>query len=198
MKSSDVARKNLNTLAAGLRSQLSSVLTTVGFLQSQVTMNESTPPDFTSYSKFLNSPSDDVDTSIVRDPQWDTSVEFTTSATGQVFYQAGGYLYISTFNFAWAEAGFGVEIYRGATLAPEDLVFVSPMGGGTLQISDADLTTQLTVMGHPHLVTLDPNTLYTARTYRRFSLGYRDIVGGSQWAGVGWQGSSLTITKKGK
>lgn len=189
---------NLNTAVVGLNNLLGPIITTVGFLEDQWAFSETTPPSVSSHSVTLNSSADDTGYAyFVFNPVHDALLNFTTSYTGRVGYQAGGFIGVKSTGYARAEATLGVRIYKGDIMSPEMVVFDGWNAGPAKRIQNNWISSIDAMSGQFHTVDLEPKTEYLMCTYRGFTFSY-DSVGGSQDAAAYWQGSSLFAVKIGK
>lgn len=122
----------------------------------------------------------------------DASRTFTTSSTGRVAVQAGGYLYLGAVNFATQHGFIGIEI-----LAADGVTQVRPPHSGDgnwCSIWGASNAALNASSGHRHEWDLDPNTTYTMRCRR----GYAVQAGNAgATATVAFQGTAISVTKIG-
>lgn len=198
LKESSLIARNLGTLIHGVRANLSSLTGVVGFLSDQTRSVETTPSTVTSVMAELTSPDDNQYIYYSFEPGRDAEVVFTTSGTGKIMYQAGGWLGADSYSYATAETTIGVRIYKGRDALPENSVLYAWNGGATIRLRNHNLSQTLAATGHLHSLTLEPRTEYVARTFRGWRFTYQTDVGGTQNATSFWQGASLSITKIGK
>lgn len=199
LSAAELMGKNLSTLVNGVRASLSSLSSAVGFLKEQTTIVETAPGAFSNFSTTLESASDNTYVYMNHNPLWDAVLEFTTSSSGKIIYQAGCSMVSWSNNYSHCETRVGVEIYKGnSDFSADNRVMYATSGGPILGTRAFWNQTQVAGMGHHHQITLAPNTLYTARTIRFARHSYDTSIGGVQSAMSSWQGASLLITKIGK
>jgi len=125
------------------------------------------------------------------DPTADAAVTLTTSSTGRIAIQAGGFLWMSSYQFAAAYGYIGIEILDGAGAqvrppANGDGNF-SSIWGSNNALSNAS-------SGHRHEWLLTPNTAYALRCRRGYGVGagLADAI-----ATTAFQGTAISVTKLG-
>lgn len=125
------------------------------------------------------------------DPAADAVVALTTSSTGRIAVQAGGFIGLYSANFSYAYGYIGVEILDGTgtqVRPPYD-------GDGNLSTVWGERNFQVNAnSGHRHEWTLSPDTSYTLRCRRGYQVGAGNA--GAE-ARVGFQGTALDVTKIG-
>lgn len=175
--------QQVSAAAAGSQGQ-------IDFLASQTVSAEAAPGALTVLT--TNPAAADVATTWVAfDAAADAAVTITTSSTGKIAAQAGGYLWLYAKDYATARGFIGVEILNAA-----GTVVRNPANGdgnmSTLYGANNTLTQVST--GHRHEWQMSPNTTYTLRCRR----GYAVTAGLSTSAAVtAFQGTALNVTKLG-
>ena len=122
----------------------------------------------------------------------DATVTLTTSSTGRVAVQCGGYIYVASANYPIARGFIGIEI-----LAANGVTVVrAPLNGdGNLTaVWGANDSIVNANSGHRHEWLLTPSTQYTFRCRRGYS-----VAAGSAGAvaTTSFQGTALTVEKLG-
>lgn len=199
LRASKLAQSNLKTSIQGLNTQLSSVMTTVGFLSDQIKINETTPPDISSHAISLASADDNLEeVKFAFDPAYDCQLPFTTSGTGKIAYQAGGYVGVISVGYASVQSVIGLEVYTGEERIEENRIWTYWGGGALLKGQGEWHHTVMAATGQYHLAELEPNTKYLMVTFRGTTMRYNVSAGGAQQAQSYWQGASINIIKIGK
>lgn len=173
----------VSAAAAGNRAQLD-------FLAGQTASAEASPPAFTTIT--LDGSVDVPDSWVPFDPAADAQVTITTSSTGRVAVQAGGYVIVESVTWPIVYGYVGVEV-----LAANGTQVRAPQGGdGNTQVVQtyADTTVGSAGAGHRHEWLLAPNTSYTLRCRRGYSVGAGNA---GATAIIRFQGTALSVTKLG-
>lgn len=190
----ETAAKNVDTLAGGTNARLSSTMasvkglnSTVSFLSHQDYSAEAVPGTLTTVD-ISPAETNIPDTWVEFDPDADAQLTVTTSESGTVAVQAGGYLAIYSQNYAVTSGFIGVEVLDtgGAQVrAPAN-------GDGNLsRVWSANTQNTTAGSGHRHRWQLAPETTYTFRCRRGYSIG----AGSSgAFASISFQGTALSVT----
>lgn len=197
LRASKLAQSNLNTAIGGLNTQLSSVVSTVGFLSSQ-TLYANAPLDaYSVRTGGLTSSADDVWSFIAYDPDQDCRVPFITSSTGKIAYQISGFLRAANENWAYVQVVLSAEIFKGSVSDPANLVY-SGWGDTLIHFGGQEGAMGVTVTGRVNTQQLEPNTEYLLETYRGWRFTYNSAKTGTQYGQAEWQSTAVSVTKIGK
>jgi hypothetical protein len=179
----------LTTAQADLTTAQAAIAAQVAFLAGQTASAEAVPGSLTTVT--TNPATSNVnDTWVAYNSAADATVTITTSSTGKLIFQAGGYLSVYSLNFAYARGFIGVEILQAGSQ-----VRAPGNGDGNFtSVWDANAQIINANAGHQHMVTLSPNTTYTLRCRRGWSVGAGNA---GAIATTVFQGTSLTVTKLG-
>lgn len=174
-------------LREGLASVAKSLAPQVEFLLNQTVSAEAAPGSLTTMA--TNPAAANVaDTWVAFDAAADAQVTITTSSTGRVAVQAGGYLWLYSKDFATARGFIGVEILNssgGVVRSPAN-------GDGNLATVWGANNTQTQVStGHRHEWPLTPNTQYTLRCRRGYAVGAGSATSAATTA---FQGTALSVS----
>lgn len=125
------------------------------------------------------------------DPAADAAVSITTSPSGRVAVQAGGYLGLYSSSYPYVNAFIGVEVLTPAGVQvrePQegDGNFALLWDGNGFQVNSAT--------GHRHEWLLTANTSYTLRCRRGFSIGAGTA---GAVARIDFQGTAIAVSKIG-
>lgn len=181
-----IRREALETIAA----VAGSITRQVAFLLGQSVSAEAVPGAVTQVT--TNPATSNVsDTWVAFDAAADASVTVTTSSTGRLAVQAGGYVWLSVTNGCSATGFIGVEILDAGSVQVR-----APLNGdGNLSsISGASNTALNVAAGHRHEWALTPNTTYTLRCRRGYSVGAGSA---GAVASTAFQGTGISVTKLG-
>ena len=162
---------------------------TVDYVLGQVVSAEAAPSGVTAL-EFPDATTDVPATWLPFDPTADASVTITTSSTGLVAVQAGGYLGLYSVGYRTAAGYIGVEILKGGVQVRPPL---NGDGNFATNWSVNGYITQANT-GHRHQWLLDANTTYVLRCRRGFGVG----AGPSgAFARIDFQGTALVVSKIG-
>ena len=169
---------------------IGAIQTQVAFLAGQTVSAEAAPGALT--TRTTNPATVDVaDTWLAFDAAADASCSLTTSSTGRLAVQAGGYLWLAASNFCTARGYIGVEILDSLG------VVVRNPGSGDGNYSTiwgANNSNVFVGSGHRHEWLMTPNTLYTLRCRRGYSVGAGSA---GAVATTAFQGTAISVTKLG-
>lgn len=173
----------VSAAAAGSQGQLD-------FLLGQTVSAEAAPVSLTSVS--INPATSNVpETWIPFDADADAQVTLTTSSTGRIAVLAGGSIGLYSAGYCYTYGFVGVEILDALGQVVQG---AAPGDGNHSMVWSANGYVLGAGSGHRHEWELDPNTLYTLRCRRGYSVG----AGPSgAIAGIDFQGTALSVTKLG-
>lgn len=161
----------------------------VDFLFSQDVFAEATPGGLTSID--IDPATTDVPlTWLDYDPAADATVTITTSSTGRVAVQAGGWLGLFSAGFCYAHAFIGVQVVDATGFEARP-----PLDGdGNMSVEWSEYSYRGTAAtGHRHEWQLAPNTRYDLRCRRGYQVGAGDPAD-NPVAGMYFQGTALNVT----
>lgn len=190
----EVSASNVKTLTDGTNARLSSTAATVNdldqtvtFLSNQFYTAEGSPGMLTTIE--VNPVTGDLPTTwLPYDPDADAAVTFTTSSSGNVLFQAGGYLRVYSLNYTYTTGFIGVEILD------ESMSVVQAPSQGDGNYTEVWGENNLLILansGHYHQRSLSPHTTYTFRCRRGYSVGMGAPGGVSA---ISFQGTGLSVS----
>ena len=192
----DAGVRTLLQRIADLESQLQQVSAAaagnsgqVEFLANQTVSAEAAPGALTTIT--INPATANIATTWVAfDAAADAQAELTTSSTGRLAVTCGGFLLLTVTQNCRARAGIGVEILK------DGVVVRNPgIGDGNLtDLKSPDAAWSGAGSGHRHEWTLTPNTTYTLRCRRGYSLTAGNAGAVAQ---ISFQGTAVSATKLG-